>query len=255
MERPLAEVDSWGITHANVADAVAAIVTAAMRKEGFSTNTLNLDHLVKLRRDPSFRQAYAAARIVTADGAPVARLARLQNELVERTTGADLVLPLAAAAARGRLPVYLFGSSSTVRTRASKQLSSSFAGGLSVVGYWSPPLGFEPTGTDADACIDRIIASGASICLVALGAPKQEKFAARAVARGVEIGFVSVGAALDFTAGVEVRAPLTLQRFGFEWLWRLVLNRRRFAARYLDCALLLGDLTIIKPLRQKMRFG
>ena len=107
---PLAIVGGWPINIANQSQAVSEIVEAASRGESFAAFTLNLDHLDKLKRDPRFREAYAAPRYVTADGAPVAFLASLQGTRIERTTGADLVIPLARAAAKQRLPIYLFGT-------------------------------------------------------------------------------------------------------------------------------------------------
>lgn len=250
--RTLATVDGWPITLPNMPSTVEALIAAARAGEGFMACTLNLDHLVKLRRDPAFRKAYGSTRFVTADGTPVAMLARLQHKTIERTTGADLIVPLAEAAAREQLPIYLFGTTPAVLARAGRRLSENLEGRLDIAGTSSPPADFDPEGPDADAALDRIAASGAKLCIVALGAPKQEIFAARAVERGVKVGFVCAGAALDFIAGAQVRAPETLQRAGLEWLWRLMSNPGRLAARYAQCALLLADLALVEPMRQRL---
>ena len=231
------------------AHAVRAIAAAASRDDGFTVFTLNLDHLVKLRRCAKFRWAYARARFVTADGTPVARLAAQQNPKIERTTGADLVVPLAEAAARLELPVYFFGSTEEALARTARALNSRCAGHLDIVGEAAPPAGFDPEGPEADAAIARIEASGARLCFVALGAPKQEIFAARAVARGSSVGFVCVGAALDFLAGSQSRAPRLMQSTGLEWFWRLASNPRRMASRYALCAVLLAQITLLAPVR------
>ena len=249
----VALVDGWPINLATMDDAVAAIAESAERGEGSATVTLNLDHLVKLRTSPAFRKAYRCARFVTADGAPVVRLARAQAPDIERTTGADLVLPLAEAAAERGLAVYLYGTSPEVLGRAGARLAANTGGRLSIAGSESPPMGFDPDGADADAAIDRIVRSGARICFVALGAPKQEILAARAVERGAPVAFVCIGAALDFIAGAQVRAPQFMQRLGLEWAWRLSTNPRRLATRYAQCAMLLADLTLLAPFRRKLR--
>lgn len=252
---PLARVDGWPITLPNLDRAVTAIIEAAERGESFSAVTLNLDHLVKLRRSENFRRAYAKARFVTADGEPVAHLARLDCEDIVRTTGADLVVPLADAASRRGIPIFLFGSSPDVLAKAGRDLAERCDGTLDIAGTESPPLGFDPESAAADAALDRIAASGARLCFLALGAPKQEILAARAVARGVKVGFVSVGAALDFIAGAQVRAPQAMRNSGLEWLWRLATNPRRLAMRYTQCALLLADLTLLAPVRQRLGSG
>ena len=246
-ENPLAAVDGWPVNIANEAEAVAKITAAAVRGDSFAVFTLNLDHLVKLRSSAVFRKAYMHARFVTADGAPVARLAQRQHALIERTTGADLVVPLARAAADQNLSVYLFGTSPQVIAESAADRAERCNGKLNIVGSSAPAMGFDPEGPEADAAIDRIAASGARLCFVALGAPKQEILAARAVARGVKTGFVCVGAALDFIAGEQSRAPLVMQKYGLEWLWRLASSPRRLAWRYLSCAVLLADIMLFGP--------
>jgi N-acetylglucosaminyldiphosphoundecaprenol N-acetyl-beta-D-mannosaminyltransferase len=58
--------------------------------------------------------------------------------------------------------------------------------------------------------------------LVAYGAPLQELWIARNLARleaGVGIG---VGGAFDYLSGTVARAPEWMRRAGLEWLYRLV---------------------------------
>jgi N-acetylglucosaminyldiphosphoundecaprenol N-acetyl-beta-D-mannosaminyltransferase len=45
---------------------------------------------------------------------------------------------------------------------------------------------------------------------------------------------LGVGAAFDFFAGTQPRAPVALQRLGLEWLHRLALNPKRLWPRYRD---------------------
>jgi exopolysaccharide biosynthesis WecB/TagA/CpsF family protein len=245
----IASVDGWAINLADQRSAIDAIVSAAKAGAGFTVFTLNLDHLVKLRSSDAFQRAYRSATFVTADGEPVARLARRDNPSIIRTTGADLLLPLAGACAEAGLPVFLFGTSPGVLAKAGARLVQNSDGRLEIAGTLSPPIGFDPEGPEADAAIARIAQSGARICFVALGAPKQEVFAARAQAQGVQAGFVCIGASLDFLAGEQVRAPRAFQRAGLEWLWRLGSNPRRLAARYAQCALLLAELILLAPPR------
>lgn len=248
----LAAIDGHGINCPNLAQAVHAAVQRAKSGDGFTLFTLNLDHLVKLRRNPAFTAAYANADIVTADGAPVAWLARTQNAFVQRTTGADLLLPLAEAAAQAKLPVFLFGTSPDVMARAGRDLSERTDGLLSIAGTLSPSASFDPQGPEADAAIEKIGQSGARLAFIALGAPKQEIFAERARAKGLNCGFVCIGASLDFIAGTQVRAPRFLRDSGAEWIWRLATNPRRLAKRYAECAALFIDLILIAPLRDRM---
>lgn len=253
--RPSAQVDGWNISVPTMDAAIAAIADGADQKRSFTVFTLNLDHIVKLRRDDRFRNAYRTADIVTADGAPVVWLARRQGAEIERTTGADLALPLAIEASRRQIPIYLFGSTPAVLAKAARRLGDFTGGLIDIAGTDAPPQGFDPEGTEADAAIAKIAASGARIAFIALGAPKQELFAARAKAQGVQCGFICIGAALDFLVGAQVRAPKWMQKSGTEWLWRLGTNPTRLAARYRDCAMVLAELVLVEPIRHRFATG
>lgn len=243
----LAYVDGWPIHLPDLATAVRKTIERAKLRKGFTLFTMNLDHMVKLRTHRAFRKAYAQADLVTADGMPVARLAQRECPAIERTTGADMFIPLATAAADAGLPVYIFGTSPPVLAKTSSTLKEATGGKIEFAGLVSPSLEFDPNGPEADAAIADIKASGARICFVLLSSPKPEIFAARAVAEGCEAGFVCVGAAADFVAGTQVRAPKLLQRMGLEWAWRLGNNPRRLARRYADCARVLLDITVVAP--------
>lgn len=212
------------------------------RNAGFAIATLNLDHIVKLRRDGRFRSAYAAQSHVVADGNPVVWLARASGRReVQLVPGSELITPVAALAARKNAPLALFGSTQPVLQAAAARLVADHPG-LQVATCIAPPMGFDPESPAADDMLDQIAASGARIVLLALGAPKQEVLAARGFARHPQLGFLSIGAGLDFIAGTQVRAPVWVRRIAMEWLWRMLSNPRRLARRYLDCALVLPPL-------------
>lgn len=236
----LAIVDGQPINIGTMKDAVAAPIAFARTGRGFCFFTLNLDHMVKRRDDPSFRAAYEKANLVSADGAPVAWLARKQMPDIERTTGADLVKPLAIEAARYGVKIAFFGTTDAVLTASAEALRA-IAPGLEIAHLESPPLGFDPTSAAAEAACQRIADSGARIVFVALGAPKQELFAARMSEKFPQLGFICIGAALDFIAGAQVRAPKIFQILGLEWFWRLATNPKRMAKRYALCAAVLAS--------------
>jgi N-acetylglucosaminyldiphosphoundecaprenol N-acetyl-beta-D-mannosaminyltransferase len=239
----LARIDGQRINLATLDDAVAAAMSRASRKDGFRLFTLNLDHLVKRRDDADFRAAYAKAEFISADGAPVAILARRQSAGIERTTGADLVVPLCGRAARTGIPIALFGSSRETLEKSAADLKARFPL-LEIAHLEAPPYGFDPASEAAVAAAERIAASGARIVFVALGAPKQELFAAHMASRTPHLGFVCIGAALDFIAGTQERAPVLFQQIGLEWLWRLGSNPRRMFRRYALSAGMLVSLLI-----------
>ncbi len=229
---------------------LAEIDSRLADRKGFSVATLNLDHLVKLRRFPVFRQAYARQSHVVADGHPIVWISRLAGRAVHLIPGCELVHPVARLAADRGAPVAFLGSRETTLARAAERLERRHPG-LEVAARISPSFDFDPFGMEADACIEELRRSGARVCFLALGAPKQEVFAARAQSALPEVGFLSIGAGLDFLAGTQKRAPLWMRRFALEWLWRAVDDPKRLAMRYVRCATLMPGL-ILDGLRVRL---
>ncbi len=211
---------------------LAEVAARLARGQGFALATLNLDHLEKLGRMPAFRAAYAAHDLVVADGNPVVWLSRLAGRPVRLAPGADLVLPLARAAAAAGAPVALVGSTAAALDGAAARLLAEVPG-LAVAARIAPPMGFDPEGAGADRVLADLGASGARLCFLALGAPRQELLAARGRAALPAMGFASVGAGLDFLAGTQRRAPAWMRRAALEWLWRAGTAPRRLGPRYL----------------------
>ncbi len=217
--------------------------------QGFLLATLNLDHLVKLRRDPAFAAAYAQHDLVVADGNPIVWLARLAGKPLLLVPGSDLVIPLVKLAAKEGVPIALVGATEQTLARAAAVLAEK-APGLVVAATIAPPMGFEPEGPEAERVVKKLAQSNARLVILALGAPRQERFAAFAHAALPQVGFASFGAALDFLAGSQRRAPKIMRALALEWLWRLLTNPRRLAARYAACAAILPA-EVIRALAQR----
>jgi len=218
-----------------LAFAVAEVMKRAERGEGFTLFTLNLDHLVKMRETPAFAAVYRRANLVTADGWPIVWLARREHVACERTTGADLVDPVCKRAAESGVPVYFVGPGANAQARALTALKARYEK-INIAGASAPWFSAQPAAEDIDALAERIRASGARLVFVALGAPKQELVADLLAARCPGVGFMCVGAALDFISGETRRAPIWMRTTNLEWLWRMLHDPRRLAWRYAKCA-------------------
>ena len=229
----------------NIADAgalKAAVVARWRAGEGFALATLNLDHLVKLHRDPAFAAAYRAQEFVVADGNPVVWLSRLAGRPVDLLPGANLVVPLAEWAAAEGVAVALIGSTQDALEAAAAALQSRVPG-LRITARIAPPMGFDPDSAAANTVLKQAAETGAGLAFLALGAPRQEALAARGRVVTPGMGFASIGAGLDFLAGTQTRAPQWVRQLALEWLWRMASNPARLAGRYARCALALPRLT------------
>jgi exopolysaccharide biosynthesis WecB/TagA/CpsF family protein len=136
--------------------------------------------------------------------------------------GTDLI-PQIARAYSGRR-VALFGTSSPWLERAQEKLESE---GLVVVASHD---GFSPLET----YLDLATQSAPELVILAMGMPKQEDLAVRLRDRlSHPVLIVNGGAVLDFLGGKVTRAPKLMRNTGTEWAYRLVLEPRRLARRYL----------------------
>lgn len=226
-----------------------AITDRIGQNDGFALATLNLDHLTKLPADPAFLEAYRAQDFVVADGRPLVWLSQIAGNPVELMPGSDLIFPLCALCAAQGKSVALIGSSDHALDGAAKALIAQFPE-LRVVFSRSPPYGFDPDSPEAVDILKELAESGAALCFVALGAPKQEVFAARGRAVAPTVGFASIGAGLDFLSGHQIRAPKLMRMLALEWLWRILQSPRRMLPRYAKCFAILPGL-IIMAFRQR----
>ncbi|AXI45921.1 glycosyltransferase [Sulfitobacter sp. SK012] len=201
---------------------------------GFALATLNLDHLTKLPGNSEFLDAYKEHDLIVADGRPIVWLSKVAGEPIELMPGSDLIHGMCKLAAATKTPVAFIGSSDDALAGAKAALEREIPG-LNIALCYAPPYGFDPTGEAANAFSDMLNECGAGLCFIALGAPKQEIFAAHARVKSPKVGFASIGAGLDFLAGHQIRAPLLMRQMALEWLWRTAQDPRRMVPRYAKC--------------------
>ncbi len=177
-------------------------------------------------RDAAYRQALGAADVLLPDGSGLQIAARMGGErFTANLNGSDLFLPLCeAAAARGQ-SIYFLGSAEGV-AKAAAEAARCHVPGLRVAGHHHGYFASD------GAVIAEINASGADIVLVAMGVPRQDVWIARHRGRIDARVVMGVGAQFDFWSGRVPRAPIAFRRAGLEWVYRLSLEPRRLAGRY-----------------------
>ena len=215
------------------AAATGAILMAASAPAPFAGTALAVHGLMEAVRDPEYRHRINHLDLVTPDGQPVrwALDALHGTGLPDRCYGPTLMLHVCAAAAEAGLPVYLYGSTAEVLAPLEANLVDRFPG-LEVAGV--APSAFGRVASDElDRIASSIRSTGARIVFVGLGCPRQEVFAYEMRERlGVPV--LAVGAAFDYHAGLRREPPAVVQRWGLQWLWRLVAEPRRMWRRYLS---------------------
>ncbi len=191
--------------------------------------TPNVHHMVRLLEDPATMQPlYERAWRVFCDSRVLSRLAWFSGQGLPVITGSDLTARLFARAGEQRLTIALIGPTAA----ACATLRSRYPG-INVV-FHTPPMGFIKSEHEVQKCVDFVVETQAPLIFLAVGMPQQEilsqHIADHPQARGVGL---CIGASIDFLTGKQRRAPVWVQKAGFEWLHRLLSDPRRLAPRYL----------------------
>lgn len=130
---------------------------------------------------------------------------------------------------------YFYGSSQETLDRLIDNIKEKYPD-LQIAGSLAPDFvetideDFFVTHFDTD--IRKINESKPDFIWVGLGAPKQELFMMHASGK-VDGLMLGVGAAFDFLAGTQKRAPKWMQIIGLEWLFRLGSDPKRLWKRYI----------------------
>ncbi|NEP18022.1 MAG: WecB/TagA/CpsF family glycosyltransferase [Leptolyngbya sp. SIO4C1] len=197
--------------------------------------TPNVDHLMKLRRDPEFCEIYQKADFKVCDSKILMFAARfLGTPIKAKISGSDL-FPWFCDHHRHNpaVRIFLLGGRSGIPERAQLNINRRIGRNI-VVAAHSPSFGFERDPQECQAIIEMIRASSANVLVVGVGAPKQEKWIIQHRDQLPSINiFMAVGAALDFEAGCKPRAPQFVSELGLEWLYRLLSEPKRLWRRYL----------------------
>ena len=226
-------VRSWNIFGVNVmvCDQRQAIATldgnaaagVPTRVAFANTNLLNL-----AASDTSLRARLAGFMVLNDGiGADIAARILYGRPFPSNMNGTDFVPAYLQDTALNHR-IFIVGSRPDVVPRAAGAFQARFAPRHQVVGCVD---GFQGL-ADTAQLVRRIAATRATLLLVGLGNPRQERWIAdHMAATGCNLAF-GIGALLDFAAGEVRRAPPALQRMRLEWAYRLAQEPRRLFRRY-----------------------
>ena len=214
------------LVDANRSSAIAAMLD---RSGKTTVAFLNAHCVNSAARDKTYKRALRAADFLLPDGSGISLAAKfIGKKFTENLNGTDLCRPLCEEAARRGLSVFLLGAKPGVAEKAARNMMSKVRG-LKIAGARD---GFF-SDRDSDDVVRQINESGADIVMVAMGVPLQDVWVFRHRRRINAQLVMGVGALFDFEAGCVSRAPKIFRKRGLEWTWRLAIEPRRMASRYL----------------------
>jgi N-acetylglucosaminyldiphosphoundecaprenol N-acetyl-beta-D-mannosaminyltransferase len=191
---------------------------------------VNVAKLVNMKQNAELREDVASADLINVDGAGVVWGARLCGvEVPERVAGVDIMTNLFALCARNGYRPYLLGAERHVLQAVDRQLAKDYPD-LMVAGmqdgYFKPE--------DEAAVVEAINASKADCLFVAMPTPRKERFLKQYRDALTPSFVMGVGGSFDVYGGKVARAPVLVQKLGFEWLFRVAQEPRRLWRRYYE---------------------
>ena len=205
-------------------DAVERLAALAKQDHGQAhVMTPNPEMLVAAQKRPAFRALSQRTTLNLPDGIGLLLAARyLGQSLPERVTGVDVLEDLCMRPSFG--PVFFLGAAPGIAEQAARALQARNPS-LRIAGTAS----LSPRTDDEAHILSRIRATDARVLFVAFGAPVQDEWIDRMLPRLPSVRLaMGVGGAFDFIAHEQKRAPRWMQRYGLEWLYRLVREPHRF---------------------------
>jgi N-acetylglucosaminyldiphosphoundecaprenol N-acetyl-beta-D-mannosaminyltransferase len=190
---------------------------------------MNVAKFVNLHRDRELRDDVFGADIVGVDGMGILLGARAFGIAVpERVPGVDLMEGILAVCAERGFRPYLLGARPEVLAQAISTLARRHPS-LELSGCHHGYF----TEAEEPELVERIRLAQPDCLFVGMSTPRKERFMARHRAT-MDVPFVmGVGGGIDVLAGLVQRAPVSWQKFGFEWLYRVWQEPRRMWRRYL----------------------
>ncbi|MEK9151086.1 MAG: WecB/TagA/CpsF family glycosyltransferase [Patescibacteria group bacterium] len=195
--------------------------------------TVNPEFLLRAEKDGAFRRALLDADLRIADGFGIVLAGLFQGKFIHRFPGADLIDEVLHIAEKNNLGVYLairkdgLSSYEEIKAVLQKEYSRLIIDGADIDPKYSESY--------------KLQATSYKLVLCNFGAPEQEIFLDGLKDQdGIRLA-MGVGGSLDYLTGRQKRAPKLLRTLGLEWLWRLILQPKRWRR--------IWNATIVFPLK------
>ncbi|HKT78298.1 MAG TPA: WecB/TagA/CpsF family glycosyltransferase [Sphingobium sp.] len=180
--------------------------------------------------DPRFRSDLAQADLVHADGQIIVMASRWfsKTPIADRSSTTDMFIDSLPRAAEHGVRYYLLGGEEAVNAECARRVTQATPG-LQLAGrrngFWKAD--------EEDGLIEEINAAAPDVLWVGTGKPREQAFCVRNRDRIKAGWIVTCGGLYNYVTGDYPRAPLWMQKSGFEWLHRMVTRPKQLAWRYI----------------------
>ncbi len=212
--------------------AVKRVIEAGKKQQPMAVTALAVHGVMEGVKDKVHNFRLNQFDLVCPDGQPVRWALNwlYGTGLPDRVYGPELTLRICQAAAQEGISVFLFGATDEMLDQFAMRLCEEFPR-LQIAGQQASKFR-TVSAEERDLLAKSITNSGAGICFVGLGCPRQEVFAYEMRDR-LNMPLIAVGATFAFHAGLLEQAPPWMQKHGLEWFFRLTREPGRLWKRYI----------------------
>lgn len=209
-------------------ETVTLIEQAITRRERLQHVVVNVAKIMSMQKNPALKDDVLNSDLINIDGMGVVWGARLAGYAVpERVAGCDLMLELMKLCAEKGYKPYILGAKQYILEKAVENLKAQFPS-LEFAGCRNGYF----TREEEPEIIKHIADSKADCLFIAITSPHKERIMGDYKdVLGVPF-LMGVGGSVDVIAGHVRRAPLWMQDWGLEWLYRVIQEPRRMWKRY-----------------------
>ena len=213
---------------ASMEETINVIDDAIAKKQFVQHVVVNVAKLVNMQKNEHLSASIRESNIINIDGMGLVLGARLLGHKVhERVAGIDLFFELIKLSEKKNYSIFLLGSENDVIKKTVEKLHKSYPN-LKIAGYnhgffWENEI----------SIVEKISKSSAQLLFVAITSPKKENFINKWKEKLGVTFVMGVGGTFDIVAGKIKRAPMWMQKYGLEWLFRIIQEPRRMWKRYL----------------------
>ena len=190
---------------------------------------VNANKVAQVREDADMERIMWRADYALADGQPLLPMARMLGlRIPERIDGIGLMGKVLALAHERGYSVFLLGAKQHVVKACVRKIQRDFPNAR-IAGYRNGYF----KGPELADVVRQVATARPDILFLGMGSPMKEQFADQYAGELGAAVIQGVGGSFDVMAGIVKRAPVWVQRLGFEWAYRILQEPRRMFWRYL----------------------
>ena len=215
------ELFGYRIDDFSFSEAISYAKSLIDNKKVAQVITINPEMFETAEKDSEFSKIIKEAEMVIPDGIGVKIALKINNHNVDRIAGIDFAKTMLEEMAKENLPVAIVGAKEEIISDAIKNIKDEIPN-INIVYYHNGYF------SNDEEIYKELIEKEPRLILVAMGAPRQEKFIYNAKKLLKPCLMVGIGGSLDVWSGHTKRAPEIYQKLGIEWLYRTISQPERF---------------------------